>query len=191
MRTRRTQTSLILAASAAMFAAAGCDQQPLEPQVETGGSPVSPLLSARGPLAHHASFGGPDVCVGLGARPGCDANNSLVANQYADGSVSGEWQDSFGYGNGGFHVVVDCLLVVGNQAVVGGVVTQGPFGGVDVGTRALMSMWDNGTSANDPRDEATATFSGFGPEVGCDYYPPSLFRALGFERETTGQVVVW
>ncbi len=137
-----------------------------------------------GAVTHHVSMGGADVCEALGLPTGCDANFSLVANQKADGSVKGQWQDSFGHGNGGFHIVVDCLLVFGNQAVVGGVVTKGPF---NVGTRALTSVVDNGTSANDPPDQLSFSFTGFGPGVGCGTIAPNQFPLFNLAH---GQVKV-
>ena len=114
---------------------------------------VSPLFNAAGPIVHRASLGGADICEALGAPTGCDANFSLVANEKADGSVSGQWEDSFGGGEG-IHVAVDCLNVVGNFAEVGGVITHGTAGGADVsGQRAVTAVVDNGTSANDPADQ--------------------------------------
>lgn len=49
---------------------------------------LAPAALARGPVVHHVNAGGPDACIFFGfAHPGCDANFSLVANAYADGSV--------------------------------------------------------------------------------------------------------
>ncbi len=105
-------------------------------------------------VIHHASVGGADICEALGLPTGCDANFSLVANEKADGSVRGQWQDTFAGGGEGIHVAVDCINVVGNFAVTGGVITDGTFGGVDVSAlRALTAVVDNGTSANDPPDQ--------------------------------------
>jgi len=100
---------------------------------------------------HHVTIGGADICPGLGLRPGCDANLSLVANEYPDGSVSGQWQDVF-EDNTGLHIAVDCLVVVGNQAVVGGVITKDPYDGAAVGLRALISR---GTTARRPTTRRT------------------------------------
>jgi hypothetical protein len=88
--------------------------------------------------------------------PGTDANFSLIAIQYADGTVSGEWSDQFGHGDGGLHVAVDCLEVVGNQAWISGVITHSPDPGL-VGVPAATRVVDNGTSANDPPDEISFT----------------------------------
>ena len=87
---------------------------------------------ANGPLVHHVSVGTPDACVALGfEHPGCDANFSPVANQDADGDVSGQYSDRFANGDG-FHAVVDCLVVIGNDAWMSGVITQGRIDGIDL-----------------------------------------------------------
>jgi hypothetical protein len=136
---------------------------------------------------HHASLGSADVCVAFGLQAGCDANFSLLANEFADGSVKGQWQDSFGGGFGGVHVNIDCLIVYGSQAVVGGVVTKFDPDPTLVGTRAVTSVADNGTSANDPADQVSFSFFGYGDEVGCDFFAPEQFPL----NDLTGQVKVW
>jgi hypothetical protein len=115
--------------------------------------------AGKGPVAHHVSAGGPDACIAFGfEHPGCDANFSLVANQYADGSVSGQYTDRFANGNG-FHAVVDCLVVSGNDAWISGVITHGTFDGIDLaGLEVLARVRDNGTSANDPPDQISFSF---------------------------------
>lgn len=74
-----------------------------------------------------AAYAAKEVKVRVGtpdlAGPGGDGNFSLVAQIDAAGNVSGQWQDAFTQ-NQGFHIDVTCLTVVGNQAWVGGVVTQ-------------------------------------------------------------------
>jgi hypothetical protein len=111
---------------------------------------------AKSPIVHKVSAGGPDACIALGAaHPGCNGNYSLVAKQFADGSVSGQYTDQFGHGNGGFHAVIDCLSVVGNTAWIGGVVTSGTFG---LGQRVVTEIQDNGTSAKDPPDRISYSY---------------------------------
>ncbi len=149
---------------------------------------VSPLFRGHGnpnPVVHHVSLGGPDICEAIGLSNGCDANFSLAANQKADGSVKGQWEDSFGV-NGGIHVVVDCLAVQGNQAVVGGVITHatGLAAGAE-GLRALTSVVDNGTSANDPADQLS--FSFFFPGIPDCTIDPTVFPLFNL---THGQVMV-
>jgi hypothetical protein len=126
---------------------------------------LTTMAWATGPVVHTVSAGGPDACVAFGAEhPGCDGNFSLTAIQYADGSVSGQYTDRFARGDG-FHAVIDCLVVEGNQAWVSGVITQGTFTDPDTGEvfdLAGLYVWttvvDNGTSANDPVDEISFSF---------------------------------
>jgi hypothetical protein len=118
--------------------------------------------SAKGPVVHHVSVGGPDNCIGLGAKVGCDANFSLVANQYADGSVSGQWSDNSAYLASGAHVVIDCLVVDGNEAWVSGVIVKGALldGTSLVGLPVGARLRDNGSSANDPPDQFSFAYPG-------------------------------
>ena len=111
------------------------------------------LLSAAptafaGGITHKVSAGGPDICQAVGFRPGCDANFSLSAIQYADGSVTGTFTDRFGR-FGGAHGVIDCLSVVGTEAWASGVTTSG----VAVGLPWSIRLLDSGTSANQPPDQ--------------------------------------
>ena len=144
---------------------------------------LGPAALAKGPVVHHVSAGGPDACIFFGfTHPGCDGNFSLVANAYADGSVSGQYTDRFARGDG-FHAVVNCVSVVGSEAWVSGVITLGTFtdpvtgevfdlAGLPVATRVR----DNGTSANDPADQIS--FSFLGDPTPCTAHSPyDLFDA--------------
>jgi hypothetical protein len=137
-------------------------------------------------VIHHVSAGGADICEALGLPTGCDANFSLTANQQADGSVNGQWQDTFAGGGEGIHVAIDCLNIVDNGAVMGGVITHGTAGGVDVsGQRALTAVVDNGRSANDPADQLS--FSVFPAGPSCDVLSPGNFPLFNLAH---GQVTV-
>jgi hypothetical protein len=96
----------------------------------TGGLLAS--AQGHGPVVHRATVGSSDI-----VPPGVDPNFSLVALEYAGGSVSGQWSDQFGHGNGGVHVAIDCLNVIGNVATIGGVATDQNFGGLRVLTRVV------------------------------------------------------
>ena len=128
---------------------------------------LGPTALATGPVVHHVSAGGPDACTFFGfTHPGCDGNFSLVANEYADGSVSGQYTDRFARGDG-FHAVIDCLSVVGNDAWVSGVITSGIFTDPDTGEvfdltglPVATMVRDNGTSANDTADQISFSFLG-------------------------------
>jgi hypothetical protein len=131
----------ILPAVIALSIAAACAEPSSAPSAT---SSAATLNSARGPAVHRVSAGGADVIA-----PGTDANWSLIAFQYADGSVAGQWSDQFGHGNGGFHAPVDCLNVVGNEAFVSGIARGGDFDG----RRWIAHLRDNGKSAKDAEDE--------------------------------------
>ncbi len=172
----------------ALFAL-GCEKltDPVEvPQ--SGQSEISsPSALSKNNVVHHASLGGADICEALGLPTGCDANFSLVANEKANGSVSGQWQDTFAGGGEGIHVAVDCINVVGNGAVVGGVITNGTSGGVNVsGQRALTAVVDNGTSANDPADQLSFSFFPTGG-LSCTTLVPGNFPLFNLAH---GQVKV-
>ena len=141
---------------------------------------------ANAQVVHHASLGGADICEALALPTGCDANFSLVANLKANGSVSGQWQDTFDGGGEGIHVAIDCLNIVGNGAVIGGVITHGTEAGVDVsGQRALTAVVDNGTSKNDPPDQLSFSFTGI--DTPCVNLVPTNFPLFTLAR---GQVKV-
>jgi hypothetical protein len=149
-------------------------------------------LTGANKVIHRASAGTNDSCAPGNA--GCDANFSLVAIERADGTVSGQWQDTFAGGIGGpfggIHVAVDCVKVVGNAAVIGGVITHGMLFGVDYsGTGAVTAVEDNGTSANDPADRISFSFFGFPADpTRCARLDLGVFPLVDI---TPGQVKVW
>ena len=161
-----------------------CTDQPIAPTELA--DPPAPSLST-GPVVHHVSLGGADVCEALGQPTGCDANFSVHANEFADGSVKGQWQDTFGGGNG-YHAVVNCMNIVGNGAVLSGVVSSSFGAAPPVGTPAIMAVRDNGTSANDPPDQITFgfTFPGAPP---CTALDPDDFAGFYLDL-AKGQVKV-
>jgi hypothetical protein len=144
----------------------------------TGPAIDGPQLDAKGPLTHQVTASGSDVC---GDVPGCDANFSLVALQYADGSVSGQWQDTWGGRDGipatPVHLTVTCLYVVGNQAWVGGVVE---WPDLFAGIPTLARVKDNGPSG----DEHSWLWQDF--YGGCTTAPEFIL----LEPQTGGQVTV-
>ena len=99
--------------------------------------------------------------------------------------MSGQWEDQFGPGNGaegGYHIAVDCVSVLGNRAWIGGVITKAPAARqADIGTRALTSVEDNGTSANDPPDKISYTYSGLSTFFQCQHFSIPLFPLSGGE----------
>lgn len=170
---------------------AACAEQSAAPTAE---ATVPAAQVGQGPIIHKVAVGGPDICPAYGAHPGCDGNLSLIAIQREDGSVSGQWTDSYG---GGFsmHASVDCLLVqvipgrTTLEAWIGGVVTSPEF----AGHRVIMRVRDNGTSMNDPLHDAL-TRAIVDPEN--DAANPVSSNCLdkgsiGFTRTPQGQVTIW
>ena len=131
-------------------------------------------------VQHVVSVGGPDQ----DATAHTDANFSLVAVQHADGSVTGQWTDQFGQGQGGIHVQINCLFVQGNEAWVSGIITTGNFNGADLsGLPVITRVQDNGESANDPPDQISFAFIG-------NANPCTAARPLALVPMTAGQVTV-
>lgn len=144
-------TTRFIALAAVGLLAVACDRPTATAPTVTASTVDHPLLSARGNgVVHQVSVGGSDA-----VPPGTDANFSLLAIQHADGSVSGQWSDQFGHGNGGLHVVVNCVNVDGHRAWISGTITgPSPYAGMAVITEVV----DNGTSVHDPADQITYTF---------------------------------
>ena len=157
----------ITLATLALFALACVDQT-----TPTAPAPGTLFANVQGNgVVHRVSVGSSD---GNPFPHGTDGNFSLIALVKADGGVSGQWQDAFGrdfatgntdgFGNG-VHVDVNCVEIVGNQAWISGVATDNTNAGKPVITRVR----DNGTSANQPEDEISFSFIGFG--VSCHTRP--------------------
>lgn len=164
----------------------GCTEGSVAPT--TGSDGLTLQASVQG-VIHRVSVGGPDVCSGTGGSPGCDANFSLVAIQFSDGSVSGQWHDQFSQvnGGGGVHVVVNCLAVVGSDAWVSGVGPEHPFG-----NEWVARVRDNGRSANDPPDQLSFTLpvGQFVPRFGGPRQNCNGTQDLRLFDAPQGQVVV-
>jgi len=164
----------------ALLAVACTEPTVPSPAAATGG--ISADAQGASAVIHRVSVGGSDQDATLNT----DANFSLVAIQKGDGSVSGEWTDQFGQGQGGVHVDVNCLVVAGNQAWIGGIIRSGStgVGGVDLsGLPALTRVADLGKSANDTPDVISFTFIGLA--VQCTARPNLPLVAM-----TGGQVTV-
>jgi hypothetical protein len=127
-------------------------------------------------VEHFVSVGGPDQ----DATNHTDANFSLVAIQHSDGSVTGQWTDQFGQGQGGMHAQINCLFVQGNDAWVSGTITSGTFGGVDLaGLPVITRVQDNGKTGDQ------ISFSFIGNPALCTTAPN-----LPLQPMTSGQVIV-
>jgi hypothetical protein len=139
---------------------------------------VSPAAFANA-VIHRVSVGSADIL----PPPGSDANFSLSAVQRADGTATGQWEDTV-FGRSvpavALHVDIDCLVVVGNDAWVSGVITRPD---ALAGLPAVTRVRDNGTSANDPADQVSFTFINIG--VDCAAQPDLPLNDL-----LNGQVTV-
>jgi hypothetical protein len=170
-----------LSALAAVALLAACNE-PSSPAASSALDGLSASSVASNGVLNRVSVGGSDQDVTLNT----DANFSLIALQKGDGSISGEWSDQFGQGQGGVQVDVNCLVVQGNQAWIGGIIRSGSTGqgGVDLsGLAALTRVADLGRSANDAPDAISFTFIGLA--VQCTAQPNlPLFPMTG------GQVTV-
>jgi hypothetical protein len=131
-------------------------------------------------VIHKVSVGGADQ----DAVDHTDANFSITAVEHSDGTVTGEWSDQFGQGQGGIHAQVNCLSISGNKAWISGIITSGTVNGFDVtGFPVITEVEDNGKSANDPPDQIS--FSFVGVATPCTAQPP-----LPLSPMTDGQVTV-
>ena len=165
----------------------GCSESAIAPLAQSDFPTLQASVGSQ--VVHRATAGGPDLCTGVGLKPGCDANYSLVALERADGSVTGQWQDQFaqfpGFGGNGIHVAVNCLVVVGNQAFVSGVITKSRIPGV-VGLGAVTTVVDNGRAANDPADQISPSFI----DTGFDCVDAAGIPGIPLLEVPQGQVTV-
>lgn len=174
-----------LAATAAILVTFACADQPL---TSPDALSVSPNFNAN-PVIERVNAAGNDACEALGQAPGCDKNFSFHAHLRADGSVTGQYQDGFStqFPNDGIHAVLDCMNIVGNGAVVSGVITKGQQFGVDVtGQTLITAVVDNGKNRpEDTPDQISFSFSDSG--FTCTDLVPGNFPLLDM---TNGQVTI-
>ena len=134
------------------------------------------MVSAKGkgPVVLQVSAGGRDPF----------ASFALTAKMYADGSMTGQYTDQFPQIGGGFHAVLNCVSVVGNDAWVSGVITSGTADGQDLtGLPVATRVRDNGTSSKDSADLLGFSFIG-DPTPCTDHVDYPMFEA------PHGQVVI-
>ncbi len=123
--------------------------------------PAPVMAAARGgPPCAIVTLGGADIDYPPGEGPPTyrGSNLSLIARG-CDGAVTGQFEDTLINGIG-VHAQVTCLEIEGDDAWISGVVTKltpatlGDFAGTPISIRVR----DNGTSANDPLDQASFFF---------------------------------
>lgn len=93
---------------------------------------------------------------------------SFNAVKHADGSVTGESELKSRASGTVIHAALNCLTVVGNQAYIGGVVTNSNNSSL-VGKPCVFTVIDNGEGDNAPPDELSffVTFA-TGPTEDCN-----------------------
>jgi hypothetical protein len=155
-----------IALLAALLAVAGTGVQPARAD--------STLQSASG-------FG--QIHLGLPFR-----SFAFSATKSSDGSVTGEAQLENRSTDFRGHIAIDCLNVLGNVAVMSGVLTQSTSPNLPVGTEELFAVQDNGSGPSAPADELTLTVSGLG--ITCTDITDPAQLALFFVPIESGQVQV-
>ena len=175
------KTPSITLAALGLFVVGCTEPTATSPAASAMPSIGTPMFANQGNgVVHRVSAGGHDLDI----AENTDANFSLVAIEHGDGRVTGQWTDQFGQQDGGFHAVINCLRVVGNQAWVSGTITSGGVPGFDfTGLPVITRVRDNGTSANDPPDQIS--FSFIGNPTPCTAQPNLILLAM-----TDGQVKV-
>ena len=154
--------------------------EPSSPAAAASLGALSASSVSNNGVVNRVSVGGSDQ----DATNNTDADFSLIAIEKGDGSMSGQWTDQFGQGEGGVHVEVNCVSVAGNQAWISGIIESGQAGGVDfTGLPAITRVADLGKSANDPPDAISFTFIGLA--LSCTAQPNLPLLAM-----TGGQVTV-
>ena len=104
------------------------------------------------------TVGSTDVAM-IGTPPDNDANLSMVAIQFCDGAVKGQWQDTFAKGEVAVHIKVTCVVVDNNNAWVGGVIKRASRGfQFFIGVPVITRVEDNGNAANGGIDKASLLF---------------------------------
>jgi hypothetical protein len=149
------------------------------------------LLAAAGAGAQSASadpalqsasgFG--QIHLGLPFR-----NFAFSATKAADGSATGEAQIENRSSDFRGHIAIDCLNVLGNVAVMSGVLTQSTLSNLPVGTVELFAVQDSGEGPNAPLDEITLAIDGLG--IPCTFVTDPAQLAPFFVPIESGQIQV-
>ncbi len=120
-------------------------------------------LTVLGQVTNFVSVGGHDI------DGSSDKNFSIVA-MVKKGVVSGNYTDRFAAdGLKGFHSKVYCLSVSGNEAWIGGIITQGDDLYTE-GSYVMTRVADNGKSSKDTPDQISFSFL-VPPEFPCEVQP--------------------
>jgi len=159
--------------------------------IGVGSAAALATMTAIGPLAHGATDTQRPAALGHGyytVTSGSDTFKrqfSFNAVTQDDGTVTGNAEvhnPSFPFTA---HIVVSCLKVSGNQADVGGTVTQSNDPGLPPGTSAFWSVTDNGepgSSTASGSDTISAVyFDDVVPPSSCQFIGPNDFDQTPIE----------
>jgi hypothetical protein len=80
------------------------------------------------------------------------------ATKASNGSVTGEAQIDNRSVPGRLHILIDCLNVIGNIAVMSGTITSSTEAGVPAGASSIFGVQDNGERAGSAPDRITHQF---------------------------------
>ena len=80
---------------------------------------------------------------------------SFNVKQLPSGEVVGQAQRQARPVDATIHYELNCLRIVGNKAIVGGIVTRSTSPSFVVGRKAIFSVEDNGEGPNEPADRVS------------------------------------
>jgi hypothetical protein len=115
-------------------------------------------------------------------------NFAFAATEAADARASGEAQIENRSSGFRGHIAIDCLNVLGNIAVMSGVLTQSTLSSLPVGTDELFAVRDNGEGPDAPPDEITLANGGLG--IPCTAVTDPAQLAPFFVPIESGQIQV-
>ena len=130
-------------------------------------SPTAPLPNDIRPSLVVATAAGPSAS-GAGHITTCALRGfSFTAVTQTNGRVTGAAELDNRCLGVRYHVAVSCLVVVGNTAYMGGIITSASDPSF-VGQNQVFAAQDNGEGGNAPPDLLSGSLSAFDPTITCD-----------------------
>jgi hypothetical protein len=105
---------------------------------------------------------------------------SFDAEEHADGSVTGEFEIRYRPFGAVIHGVTTCLRVVGNEAVMTGVVTFSTFAPVQPGFMGTTTVVDNGEGAGAAPDLISWPTTPAATPSDCEFVTPVADQPVEF-----------
>lgn len=147
-------------ATISLLLLASCSSESTAPTVlnETVGAPAFGINSGNA-IVHSVNAGG---LVDYSMVPGYEGYGpetyGFTASRNGDGNVSGQFESHWNFfgkrpSELRFHMEITCLSVSGNEAWLGGVVTQSSVEWFPVGIEWVWRVVDNGEGNNAPPDQ--------------------------------------